>query len=529
MASETGSIELTGDSLTIQEVVAVARSSAAIKPLSGAVLERLQASRRWLEEALQQEGVVIYGINTGFGSLASERIKPEEMRVLSRNVILACISGVGEPLDPEVVRAMMTIRANTFVLGYSAVRPIVVETLIRMLNAGIVPYVPEKGSLGASGDLSPLAHIAAVLSRDPEGSEGGFSGRAWYRGELMEGAEAMSRAGIPRLVLEAKEGLALTNGTNMMVAVGALGVFDAANLLRHAHVAAALSLEALKGASAAFAEPLHEANRQPGQVRSAEIIRCLIRGSHLIDADATKVQDAYSLRCIPQVLGPTLDALEFVGLRMTDALRAGADNPLVFVDGSGNGQAISGGNFHGQGPAMWLDFLGTSMAAVGNMAERRIFRLVTPELSGGLPSMLVAAGGLNSGFMMPQHTAAALISDMKTLAHPDSVDSIPSSGNQEDHVSMGANAARHAREILYNLRHIIAIELLTAAQAIDLRSDGPNRLGEGTRIAYRAIRDRVSTLKQDRPLSADIDVLADLVTDGTMAEKIASQTGVKYG
>jgi histidine ammonia-lyase len=341
----------------------------------------------------------------------------------------------------------------------------------------------------------------------------------------MDGAEAMSLAGIERVVLESKEGLSLTNGTNLMVAIGALGAYDAANLLRHAHIAAALSLEAHLGISIAFAAPMHEANRQPGQIRSAAAIRRLIQDSRLVDTQAGKVQDAYSLRCIPQVLGPAQDALDFITTRMNGALVAAADNPLIFFGESGDGRVISGGNFHGQGPAMWLDFLGICMAEVGSIAERRIFRLLTPEFSDGLPSMLIHNSGLDSGLMMGQYTAAALVSDNKTLAHPDSVDSITSSGNQEDHVSMGANAARHARQILENVRQIIAIELLTAAQAIDLRPSGPERLGVGTKTAYKVIRDHVSIMTADRPLSPDIDTLADLISTGKIADAVEAVTG----
>ena len=523
MATERNHIKLSGVSFTLDDVISVARYQAKVEPLTELDRDELLKSRHWLDDELQQEGTVIYGINTGFGPLASKKIDLEEMRLLSRKVILACVSGVGDPLPIEVVRAMMVIRANTFMLGHSGIRPIVVETVIKMLNEGVIPYVPEKGSLGASGDLAPLASIAVVLTRDPpsSNSDGGYSGQAFYKGQLMDGAQAMSLAGIERVVLESKEGLSLTNGTNMMVAIGALGAYDARNLLRHAHIAAALSLEALQGISAAFAAPLHEANQQPGQIRSAATIRGLIRNSRLIDSQEGKVQDAYSLRCIPQVLGPAQDALEFITARMNDAIRAAADNPLIFVDESGNGRVISGGNFHGQGPAMWLDFLGISMAEVGSIAERRIFRLLTPELSGGLPSMLVRNSGLDSGLMMGQYTAAALVSDNKTLAHPDSVDSITSSGNQEDHVSMGANAARHARQILENLRHIIAIELLTAAQAIDLRPNGPDKLGDGTRIAYEIIRGQVTTIDEDRPLSPDIDTLADLIAAGTLVDAVS--------
>ncbi len=523
MASERNRVKLSGVSFTLDEVVSVARYKAKVRPLTDEDRKRLLASRHWLEAKLQQEGTVIYGINTGFGPLATTKINLDEMRLLSRKVILACVSGVGNPLPIEVVRAMMIIRANTFILGYSGIRPIVVDTLIKMLNADVVPYVPEKGSLGASGDLAPLASIAVVLTQDPPpvNGDGDYSGKAFYQGQLMDGAEAMSLAGIERVVLESKEGLSLTNGTNMMVAIGALGAYDALNLLRQAHIAAALSLEALQGISAAFAAPLHEANQQPGQMRSAATIRGLIQNSRLIDSQEDKVQDAYSLRCIPQVLGPAQDALEFVTTRMNSAIRAAADNPLIFVDEVGDGRVISGGNFHGQGPAMWLDFLAIAMAEVGSIAERRIFRLLTPELSEGLPSMLVTNSGLDSGLMMGQYTAAALVSDNKTLAHPDSVDSITSSGNQEDHVSMGANAARHARQILENLRHIIAIELLTATQAIDLRPNGPDKLGDGTRIAYEMIRDQVEMIKEDRPLSPDIDILADLIDSGTLIDAVS--------
>lgn len=523
MTRESNRVELSGESFTIEEVVSVARHKAQVIPLSNILKARLLTSRRWLESQLKQEGTVIYGINTGFGPLASKVIEPHEMRLLSRKVILACVSGVGQPLPTEIVRAMMVLRANTFTLGFSGVRPIVAETLIKMLNAGVVPFVPEKGSLGASGDLAPLAAIAVVLSRDPPavGRDGGYSGHAWYKGTLMDGAEAMSQAGIERIVLESKEGLALTNGTNLMVAFGALGVFDAANLLRHAHIAAALSLEALQGLSAAFAAPLHQANQQPGQIASAATIRHLIQNSQLIDSQADKVQDAYSLRCTPQVLGAAQDALDFITSRMNDALRAAADNPLIFVNESGSGRVISGGNFHGQGPAMWLDFLGICMAEVGSIAERRIFRLLTPELSDGLPAMLAPNSGLDSGLMMAQYTAAALVSDNKTLAHPDSVDSIPTSGNQEDHVSMGANAARHAWQILQNLRHIIAIELLTAVQAIDLRPNGPEKLGDGTREAYNIIREHVAPMFQDRSLSPDINILSELIAKGELLKAAA--------
>ncbi len=502
-------IQLTGDALTIEDVVAVARQHAPVALYSAEVVERMEVSQRWIAETIASDQATVYGVNTGFGSLARVRIKPDEARQLSRNLILTCLVGVGEPLPIEVVRAMMLLRANMFARGNSGIRPEVAGLLIEMLNREVTPWVPAKGSLGASGDLAPLAHIAVVLTRD-ESEDGGYSGQAYYEGELMSGGEAMSRAGLERAVAEAKEGLALTNGTAMMVAMGALAVHDAETIISHAEIAAALSFEALGALSTALHPALHAANRQPGQIATAANLRALLGGSRHIDSDPARVQDAYSLRCTPQVVGPARDTLAFLRERFTAALNASSDNPLLFTD-DGESYAISGGNFHGQGPSMWLNFLGIALAAVGNIAERRIFRLVTPELSNGLPAMLAPHSGLDSGLMMPQYTAAALVSDNKTLAHPDSVDSIPSCANQEDHVSMGANAARHASEIVANVRRVIAIELLTAAQAIDLRADGPARLGRATRAAYDVIRGQVAFLEHDRETTPDIERLAEVI------------------
>jgi histidine ammonia-lyase len=519
-------IELTGKTLTLEEVVAVARHGEHVAPLSEAVQARMQRTYTWVEESTRQRDDPIYGVNTGFGSLATQRIAPEETRKLSRNVILACVSGVGPPLSAEIVRGMMLIRANVLAKGYSGVRPVVAQTLVDMLNARVTPYVPRKGSLGASGDLAPSAHVAVVLTRDVEDGDGGYSGQAWLGDELMSGAEAMDRARIERLVPEAKEGLSLTNTTDFMVAVGALATHDAENLVHHAEIAAALSLEALLGVSEAFDPALHTAAGQPGQARTAADMRALIEGSQLVDSTPERVQDAYSLRCIPQVLGPVRDMLAFLRERFATALNAAADNPLILPDDAqgASHKAISGGNFHGQGPAMWLDMLGIALAEVGSIAERRVFRLLTPELSSGLPSMLVPTSGLDSGLMMPQYTAAALVSDNKTLAHPDSVDSIPSCANQEDYVSMGANAARHALEILDNVRHIIAIELLTAVQAVDLRPDGPARLGRGTAAAYARSREQVAFLEHDRELTPDIEALVELIHGNELVEVVRGAT-----
>ncbi|MBI5716018.1 MAG: histidine ammonia-lyase [Chloroflexi bacterium] len=520
-------LQLTGESLTIEDVIAVARHGLQVAPLSETVIARMNQSYQWIYDSVYNTDRIIYGVNTGFGPLARTRIAPEQARQLSRNIILNCCAGVGEPHPVELVRAAMLIRVNIFAKGHSGIRPLVAQTLIDMLNRGVTPVVPSKGSLGASGDLAPLAHIAVVLTRGEHG-DADYSGEAWFHDERLSGAEAMRRASISRIVPEAKEGLSLTNGTTFMVASCAIAVHDAQNLIRHAEIAAALSIEALLGLSESFHPALHQANGQPGQITTAANILSLVEGSKLIDSIPNRVQDAYSVRCTPQVIGPARDAVEFVRERVTIALNAASDNPLIFTEDQNtdistkNNQRssaqsansafkVSGGNFHGQGPSMWLNFLSIAMSAVANISERRTFRLTTPELSEGLPSMLVKTSGLDSGLMIPQYTAAALVSDNKTLSHPDSVDSIPSSANQEDHVSMGANSARHTLEILDNVRYVIAIEMLTATQAIDLRENGAERLGKGTRIAYSVLRKRVKFLEHDKETTSDIETICELI------------------
>lgn len=520
-------VHLTGHDLTLTEVVAVARHAETVAPLGAAVQERMGRSRAWVRRAVEEAEKPIYGVNTGFGPLASSGVKPEQAGVLSRNLILNCCAGTGPPLPAEIVRAMMVIRVNTLARGNSGVRPEVADTYIRMLNDDVVPYVPSLGSLGASGDLAPLAHIAAVMTRDHGDGDGGYSGQAWYRGELMSGADAMEEAGIPRFAPLAKEGLALTNGTTFMVAAGVLGSDVAGGLARHAEIGAALTFEALLALSTPLHAALNEANQQFGQAEVASRLRTLVTGSKLVDSMPERVQDAYSIRCTPQVLGPIEDALGFVKSRFASLVNGTTDNPLIFTNMESNpeGLSISGGNFHGQGPAMWLDFLGIAAAEIGGISERRTFRLLTPDLSAGLPSMLVYEPGLDSGLMVAQYTAAALVSDNKTLAHPDSVDSIPSSANQEDHVSMGANSARHTLQILDNVQTILAIELLTAAQAIDLRPDGPARLGRGTRAAHDTIRDHVSFLEHDRALTPDIEAVVALISSGELVQRVDRAIG----
>jgi len=417
----------------------------------------------------------------------------------------------------------MLIRANSLAKGFSGVRPEVVNTLIRMLNAGVTPLVPSKGSVGASGDLAPLSHIALVLCEPPT-PRADDCGAATFQGETLPGSEAMRRAGIPRLVLEAKEGLALTNGATAIASMACLALYDAWNLVRNAEVALAMSLEALHGFSDAFDPRPHQVRPHPGQAETAQDVRRLTEGSELLDRMPQKVQDAYSLRCSPQVLGAVRDALRFVESTLHTEINAASDNPLIFMDLERENKAISAGNFHGEPLAFAMDLLGIVTAEVANIAERRVYRLTDPALSDGLPSMLVAKPGLNCGYMMPQYTAAALVSDNKTLAHPDSVDSIPTSAGQEDHVSMGTNAARHAMEIIRNSEMVVAIEMLSAAQALDLRPPELRR-GPGTAVAYRFMRKIVPTMQADQPLSREMQRAAELVHSGEIPAAIARQAG----
>lgn len=520
--------------LRVSDVVAVAREASTVAELDGDARERVEASRNTVVEALARPGARIYGITTGYGALSGTRIAAPDAARLSWNLILKCAAGTGQPLPEDWVRAMLLVRANSLALGASGVRPVIIDTLVRMLNRGVTPVVPGKGSLGASGDLAPLAHMAAVATRAPgpdHGAGGGegsraFSGEAWFEGRRMDGASAMAAAGISRPGLQAKEGLALTNGTTMMVAGAALQLHDARRLLLHAELAAALSFEALLARSAALNPALHEANNQPGQIGTAGRLRSLLAGSGLVDADAGRVQDAYSLRCTPQVVGPVHDMVAFLWGRVEASLNAVSDNPLVFAaHGQDPGAVVSGGNFHGAGPALWLDTLGIALADVASLSDRRVFRMLTPELSAGLPAMLVESPGLHGGLMSLQYTGAALVSDNKTLAHPDSVDSIPTSANQEDHVSMGANAARHTREILDNTRTVLAIELLSAAQGIHLRPEGPDRLGAGTRAVYEVVRECVPPVIEDRSLAEDVARLEAAIDAGTLERAAGGALG----
>ncbi|HMM82385.1 MAG TPA: histidine ammonia-lyase [Terrimesophilobacter sp.] len=479
------SIEIGEKPLTLEDFLAIVRDRQKATISEGAVAA-MRVSEQWVtaitDDMRAGKAVApIYSINTGFGSLAGRQAfdSVDDASELSRRLILSNTSGVGRFLDEDVVRGSMLIRAVSLTRGYSAVRLELPATLLAMLERGVFPAVPEYGSLGASGDLIPLAHLAIVMSR-PAGDDVDIdSGEAFVDGTLVSGITAMKAAGLERIVLGPKEGLALTNGTSFSTAQAALALADAENLLETAQVTAAMSIEALTGFGDAFLPQIHEARGHRGQIEVAARIRELLAGSEFIDGDVDRdpvrqpPQDAYSLRCTPQVLGPVKDTLRFVRGIVETEINAATDNPLVFPDlpQSRTLKAVSGGNFHAEYLAFASDFLSIVVTEIGNIAERRLFRLTDGTLNRGLPDMLIASEqvGIDCGFMLPQYLAAALVSDCKTLAHPDSVDSIPTSANQEDHVSMANNAGRHARQVVSNIENVIGIELLMAAQALELR------------------------------------------------------------
>lgn len=502
-------IVLTGNEITLQQIVNVARQGATVS-LSLKAEQNIIRSRKVVDKLVDGEKVV-YGVTTGFGMFSETFIEREYTNALQKNLIVSHAVGAGDFFSPDVVRAAMLLRVNNFTYGYSGIRLETVQALVEMLNRGVTPLVPEKGSLGASGDLVPLAHMVLPLLG---------LGKATYRGEVMSGAEAMCAADISTLELTQKEGLALINGTQFMTAVGALTVYDALELLKVADIAAAMSFEAQNGIVDALQARMHAIRPHKGQVDSARIVSALLAGSkNVTQQGEVRVQDAYSLRCTPQVHGASKDAVNYVRQKVDIEINSVTDNPIVFSD---TAEAISGGNFHGQPVALAFDFLGIALAEIADVAERRIERMVNSSLS-GLPSFLVEKGGVNSGFMIVQYTAAALVSENKVLAHPASVDSIPSSANQEDHVSMGTIAARKAREILGNARRVLAIELMCACQAIDLRGD--KGMGVGTRAAYDCVRAKIPYLTEDRPLYDDINLSEALIVDGSLVAAVEKAAG----
>jgi histidine ammonia-lyase len=478
---------------------------------------------RGVIERLVQAGAVVYGVTTGFGALATTPIAAADVRRLQENLLMSHAAGVGDPLPTDVVRAMLVLRANTLALGHSGCRPLLVDRITQLLAAGIHPVVPARGSVGASGDLAPLAHLALPLIG---------RGQVELNGQVVPALLALREGNVEPLVLEAKEGLALLNGTQLMAAIGALLVADAERLVRTASVVAAMSVEALLGTDVAFAAAYQLARPHPGQVAVAAQLRRLLRDSQLQafhHGDRHKIQDPYSLRCVPQVHGAVADALGYLRGVLDVELNAATDNPLVFPGpavaaadaiGTGGGQVISGGNFHGEPIALALDFAKLAIAELGSISERRTAQLLDPAFNGGLPPFLARDSGVESGMMIYQYTAAALASENKVLVHPATADTIPTSANQEDHVSMGSIAALHAREVLANVERILAIELLCAAQAIDLRVtllDGL-RPGAGVEEALRRVRGRVARLDGDREPGPDLAAAVALVHDGALAD-----------
>lgn len=506
-------IEIDGNNLTIDQVVQVAKLGTRVKLSENAKTNILQ-SQEWVK-LISQSDRPVYGINTGFGIFADKHITPQDIAQLNRNLILSHAVGTGPAFPNEIVRAAMLIRSNTLASGNSGIRLQIIQNILEMLNQGVTPRIPSQGSMGSSGDLAPLSHLALVLTADhhnrPE-----ESGVADFDGMTVTGAEAMSAAGIPREILGPKEGLAITNGATFSAAVAALTCHLADILFSTAEVSLAMSLEALLGASAAFDERVHSIRKQSGQIKVAERVRTLTKGSTFLDS-AGRVQDAYSLRCAPQVQGPALDTLTFVSEIITNEINAVTDNPLIF----GPTVAISGGNFHGEIIAMAMDYLKIALSEVGAISERRTFHLTDGKMNADLPPMLVdnhAAAGLNSGMMMPQYTAASLVLENQHLSNPDSTHSLPTSGGKEDHNANSLTAARNAYQIAHNLSHIIAIELYCSARALDLRlkNEPKQKMGAGVENAYNIIREKVPYQPGDAWWAPEIETVKELVLQGKL-------------
>ncbi len=500
-----------GKSLSIKQVHKVSRLNEKVK-LNEQYIPNIISSREKIDDVLNGSETV-YGVNTGFGDLANVTIDKNKTEELQKNLVHSHASGVGEPLDEDVVRGILLLRANTLSKGYSGVRFKVIKTLLKMLNEGVHPVIPCQGSVGASGDLAPLAHLSLVLIGE---------GEAYYDGEKMEGSLAMKEAGIEPISLKAKEGLALLNGTQMMTSIAALALHDAEILLKSAQIAGAMSLEALKGTSKAFDKRIHEVRPHPGQISCAKNLRKLTMGSEIMDShkDCEKVQDPYTLRCMPQVYGAVKDSLDHIKRIVNIEMNSANDNPLVFS----NGEVISGGNFHGQPIAFAMDLFSMAISEIGDISERTTDKLLDHDES-GLPPFLTKEPGLNSGFMIAQYTAASLVSENKVLAHPASVDSIPTSVGQEDHVSMGSIAARQAIDILRNVEHVVAIELIASAQGLDYIDMDP---GKGVKTAYNLIREHVEPLAEDRPLTPDIKRSLKLIKDGILVKRVEEEVGTLY-
>lgn len=506
-------IYLDGQSLTFEQVQAVAygKPNAPRVEISDAA-KKLVTRAADAVQTLLARGTIAYGITTGFGAFKDKIIPPDQVELLQRNILVSHAVGVGDPFDQATTRAIMLIRANTLSRGHSGIRLTTLQLLVDMLNAGIHPVIPEKGSLGASGDLAPLAHMALPVIGE---------GTVEYQGAVMSGAEAFKRARLMPITLAAKEGLALTNGTTIMTAMGVLQTLRAERYSQTADIAGCLSLEALNGTDLAFDERIHNLRPFPRQIECAAYLRSLLKGSEFTrEHSSLNVQDAYTLRCIPQVHGAVRDAIAYARWVFEIELNAVTDNPLIFIDEKDEITVLSGGNFHGEPLAIAMDYLAFSVAELGNISERRTMRL-TDESSNihVLPAFLTKQGGLNSGFMILQYTAAALATENKVFAHPASVDTIPTSANVEDHVSMGATAAVKLRSVLDNVERILAIELMSAAQGVDFRKQvigEEKRLGEGTRGVYAMIRERVPFIESDTVMYEYMETMRQLVAAGEL-------------
>ena len=507
-------ILIDGKSLTFEQVIQVAFGEPG-QPrviLTDDARLKVQSAANAVDTLLDR-GEIAYGITTGFGAFKDKIISLEEVETLQRNIVLSHAVGVGDPFDTPTVRAIMLIRANTLARGFSGIRPETLDLILELLNRGVHPIIPEKGSLGASGDLAPLAHFACVLIGE---------GKAEFRGEIFKGSDAFSKAGLAPIILKAKEGLALTNGTTIMTAVGLLETARSIRLADLADIAGCMSLEALNGTLSAFDDRIHQLRPHPRQLDCARNLRSILEGSEFLrDFDPTNVQDAYTLRCIPQVHGACRDAVAYAEWLLKIELNSVTDNPLIFQSEDGSIEVISGGNFHGEPLALAFDYLTIALSELANISERRIMRL-TDEGSNAhtLPAFLTENGGLNSGFMIVQYTAAALCTENKVLAHPASVDTIPSSANVEDHVSMGVTAALKLRHVAKNLETVLALELFCAAQGIDFRRKkmgSETKLGRGTAPAYESIRREVPFIENDEYMKAHLDHAAKVVHEFVMA------------
>lgn len=497
-------LALDGHSLSIEQVLEV--SAGRPVRLADAVRPQIERARAVVEDVLSTsgQGQAVYGVNTGFGYLKNQRISASDLETLQRNLIVSHACGVGEPFSPEIVRAIMLLRANTLVQGHSGVRLELLEQLLACLNAGVHPVIPSRGSVGASGDLAPLAHLALTLIGE---------GQAEYQGQRLPAAAALARAGLNPLVLQAKEGLALINGTQPMSALACLVTQGLSQLLDIADLIAAMSIQAGLGSFQPFRAELHALRPHPGQRASAQLLWSWMQASELVEShqDCDQVQDAYSFRCVPQIHGASRDACDYLRQVVRREINAVTDNPIILPESQ---EIISCGHFHGQPIALAMDFAKVAIAELANVSERRIERLVNPQLSQGLPAFLSPDGGLNSGLMIAQYAAAALVSENKVLAHPASVDSIPTSANQEDHVSMGTIAANQAWQILKHSRQVLAIELLCACQALDLRL--PLRPSPAAQTVHDFVRERIPMLEQDRFMGPDLEQALAWLSDGSL-------------